>query len=99
MPCWTSRLMTVELDAKGIVFARLQAAAAEHGYTVTREGGKVVITGRSRLTQDEMTAKVRQSYARLTVEAGLKKFGIKTKSVYYGLEEGVGQVVRMRVGR
>lgn len=99
MPCWTRRETTVALDAVGIDIDRLREAAAEHGCTVRSVDGKIEIRDRRGRPAVEVTSLVKQTYAGLTVRAGMRRFGFKTKRQNVEERAGVGRVLKMRVGR
>lgn len=99
MPCWTTSTTTVDLDATGVDFDRMVAAANEHNIGIERVDGRIQLRDYYRREAGEVERLVKQSYSRLTVETGLKKFGFRVQSTRTEQRQGVGQVNVLKVGR
>ncbi len=76
MPCWEVRETTVNLDAKGIDRDRLAEAASTHNVYVTFSEGRASLTDYRGRASAEVEGLVKQTYAALTVKAGLSRFGL-----------------------
>jgi hypothetical protein len=76
MPCWEIRETQVNLDASTIDRARLVEAGKENSVTVTFEGTTAILTDRYGRSTSTVEGLVKQTYASMTVKAGLLKFGL-----------------------
>lgn len=99
MPCWNViEFTTTTLDNVGSKDKdRLTAAARECGASLYFYGDTAVAERAGWSQGAELPRKIMQGYARLTIEAGAKKFGLKLKRVEKATTQK--KTVRLTVGR
>jgi len=98
MPCWnivtvtTTTLENVGTKNKN----RLVAAAKEHGASLYFYGDAALAEVAGHGQSSELCRQIMQSYTRMTIEAGARKFGLKIKSVK---KDSQKKTVHLTVGR